>query len=519
VLPILFACVVGRASHAILIWRLGRGEKIGTLDMLASSTSLTNTFTSQVKLRILSILGVGLLALWTLSPFGGQACLRQMSTSENVTTHDFPFVYFAPAGDTRYLGMASNNSQYAIVDSTFISALLASAATKASPRDPWGNVKIPKIEDYESTTVSDEDGWFDHDLNRTTNVYASLVGVPMNWPGAPSNASFAMTIETAYLSLDCPIVGRPQNDDLLKGPFVATWNGTGSSVYIKNMADVRQPGDATLEPLSFVYWDWGTQASQCSLTTTYIEARVQCSSASACGVSRLRRSKLNHRAPEHTLLDRRSKENFFEHFTGLMHEYAPYTTPVQNYLIIPDNPVPYVRQPENHIPTNDVFATRLGQLMNGYWSCLQGYTTIAAGVPIGTDTLIQDVYVTSASNGTYSTSEAVIQAHYAWVVTLAVASMAMIIASLVSPLARYFQKSPDLMLNISSLATRDSPFMALPPSGSFLGASDRARLVKDIRVRFGDVKADADVGRLAIGTLDLPGVPGVMPVRRKRLYM
>jgi hypothetical protein len=272
--------------------------------MLASSTSLTNTFTSQVKLRILSILGLGLLALWMLSPFGGQACLRQMSTSENVTTHDFPFVYFAPAGDIRYLGMASNNSKYAIVDGTFISALLASAAIKASPRDPWGNVKIPKIEDYESTTVSDEDGWFDHDLNRTTNVYASLVGVPMTWPGAPSNASFAMTIETAYLSLDYPIVGRPQNDDLLKGPFVATWNGTGSSVYIKNMADMRQPGDATLEPLSFVYRDWGfTQASQCSPTTTYIEARVQCSSASTCGVARLRRSRLNHPVRGYTLLD------------------------------------------------------------------------------------------------------------------------------------------------------------------------------------------------------------------------
>jgi hypothetical protein len=511
VFPILFACVVGRASHPILVWRLGRGEKIGTLDMLASSTSLTNTFTSQVKLRILSILGLGLLAIWMLSPFGGQACLRQMSTADNVTTHDFPFVHFAPAGDLSYLGMASTDSQYAIVDGTFISALLASAAIKASPRDPWGNVKIPKIEDYESTTVSDEDGWFDHDLNRTTNVYASLVGVSLAWIPVSIDASLAMSIETLYLSLDCPIVGRPRGDFSVAN---ASYGGTGSEVFLPH-------ADSALELLNFTPLDWGmTEVSQCSLTTTYIEARVQCSSASACGVSRLRRSKLNHPAPDYTLLEKwRNKETFFVHFTGLMHGHVSQATPVQNYLIIPDNPVPYVVESENHIPTNDVFATRLGQLMNGYWPCLQGYTAIAAGVPIGTDTSYQEVYVTSASNGTYSTGEAVIQAHYAWVVTLAVASMAMIIASLVSPLARYFQKSPDLMLNISSLATRDSPFVALPPSGSFLGASDRARLVKDIRVRFGDVKADADVGRLAIGTLDLPGVPGVMPVRRKRLYV
>ena len=46
VFPILFACVVGRAAHAVLLWRLERGERIGVLDLLAGSTSLTSTVTS-----------------------------------------------------------------------------------------------------------------------------------------------------------------------------------------------------------------------------------------------------------------------------------------------------------------------------------------------------------------------------------------------------------------------------------------------------------------------------------------
>jgi hypothetical protein len=524
VFPILFACVVGRASHAILVWRLGRGEKIGTLDMLASSTSLTNTFTSQLKLRILSILGIGLLALWTLSPFGGQACLRQMSTSEAVTTERLPFAYFAPEGNLEHVEMGSTTSQFAIIDGTFISALLASAAIKASSLDPWGNIKVPKIEDYENTTVSDGNGWFDHDVNSTTNVYASLVGVPLAWTAAPSDASFDMIIETAYLSLDCPIVNGSRDDLSQRN---VSCSGATSAVFLPETNGSRNREDATLKPMNFTYLDWGmTGVSQCLLATTYIEARVQCSSVSACGVSRLRRSRLDHPVPGFTLLDTPSSgafqntDIFFQHFIQLMAGHPSQASPVQNYLIIPDNPVPYVMESENHIPSNEVFATRLGQLMNGYWSCLQGYYTITAGITFDPDKSSQESYNTSSlSNGSYSTRENVIQAHYAWVVTLTVASMAMIIASLVSPLAKYFQKSPDLMLNISSLATRDSLFVALPSSGSFLGASDRARLVKDIRVRFGNVKADADVGRLAIGTLDLPGVPGVMPVRRKRLYM
>lgn len=75
------------------------------------------------------------------------------------------------------------------------------------------------------------------------------------------------------------------------------------------------------------------------------------------------------------------------------------------------------------------------------------------------------------------------------------------------------------MLNIFSLATRGSPFVALPLSGSYMDDSDRARLVKSCRVRFGDVEPEAEAGRLAIGTLDLLGVPGVVPVQMKRLYV
>jgi hypothetical protein len=524
VFPILFACVVGRASHAILVWRLGRGEKIGTLDMLASSTSLTNTFTSQVKLRILSILGIGLLALWALSPFGGQACLRQMSTSENVTTHDFPFVYFAPEGDLGHVEMASTANQFAIIDGTFISSLIASAAIKASPVDQWGNFKIPKIETYERYAVPDTEGWFDRDINVT---YSSLVGIPMTWSDPDRVAQYAMEIETAYLSLDCPIVGRPQDYKDYRMRSSLNASGSTSAVYVANYVWPRLNNDSTLKPIEFTYWDWGlTGASQCSITTTYVEAKVQCSSASTCGVSRMRRSRLNHPVRGYTLLDstprgaQRNMRIFFEHFTGLMNGHPAQSGPVQNYLLRPENPVASLADSEAEVPSNETFATRLEQLFNGYWACLQGYTAISAGVKFDTDISLGDMSgVTQVSNSTYSTRENVVQAHNAWVVTLAVASMAMIIASLVSPLARYFQKSPDLMLNISSLATRDSPFVALPPSGSFLGASDRARVVKDIRVRFGDVKADADVGRLAIGTLDLPGVPRVMPVRRKRLYV
>lgn len=74
----LFAAVLGRAAHSVLIWRMERGERIGVLDILAESTFLTSTVTSQLQLRMIRFLGVALVAIWALSPLDGQASFRQL---------------------------------------------------------------------------------------------------------------------------------------------------------------------------------------------------------------------------------------------------------------------------------------------------------------------------------------------------------------------------------------------------------------------------------------------------------
>jgi hypothetical protein len=70
---LLFAAIIGRLAHTVLLWRLEKGARIGLLDTLAGSTSLTSTVTSQIQLRTISILGFGIVLLWLLLPLGGQA--------------------------------------------------------------------------------------------------------------------------------------------------------------------------------------------------------------------------------------------------------------------------------------------------------------------------------------------------------------------------------------------------------------------------------------------------------------
>lgn len=181
VFPILFACVLGRASHSILMWRLERGERNGVLDILAGSTSLTSTVTSQLKLRMISILGLDLVAIWALSPVGGQACLRQMSQGHNITTHAASFTYMV---QKNYLGRFDTTdrvSLYPALSAVFNAALLGPPEVKSSPRDAWGNVKIPRPEDYGHSRLADDGGWFD--TKGRPLFYASLLRVPIYGTG------------------------------------------------------------------------------------------------------------------------------------------------------------------------------------------------------------------------------------------------------------------------------------------------------------------------------------------------
>ena len=55
----------------------------------------------------------------------------------------------------------------------------------------------------------------------------------------------------------------------------------------------------------------------------------------------------------------------------------------------------------------------------------------------------------------------------------------------------------------------------LQPRGSYLDGSERARLVRNVRVKLGDVAQDEEVGHIAIGTV---GEKPIARLQSSRLY-
>ncbi|KAM0151952.1 hypothetical protein ACHAPG_007959 [Botrytis cinerea] len=512
VFPILFASVIARATHAILLWRLEKGEDIGVLDVLAGSTSLASTVISQLKLRIFSFVGIPLIVIWALSPIGGQASFRQLTISKKMLLDSTQSYYMISTGSMPFLQFLPIISWFSIVNAIFMSSVMGPPTTKSSPSDIWGNVKIPYIERYENGATPDSKGWFS--VNYTNSIYSSLVGVPISG----LDSSFADSTTGRQCSL-------PNGVD----PIGAT--GSGASIWSFDNNTERVNLDPTsLTARTFTYLSWGpTAGSNCTITSTYVEVAVTCRSSSTCTITKIRRSRLSNPPAAYSLLETKMKPFpnpyggnnnwwlFSANFVNSINDYgASDTTVVQGYLLSPDDPLSSsmgingVRNDKSTV-TNDVYAERLGQLMNTYWTCMNGLHAISGGMTTATAFMpganLSDENVvrvnSSSTNVVHSRSIEVIQCQIVWMIALLATSTVLILASLVNPIIRYFlAKVPDIDLNISSLATRNNPYITLPPNGTSLGASERSKLLKDVRVMFGDVNGTREIGKLAIATCE-----------------
>lgn len=76
--------------------------------------------------------------------------------------------------------------------------------------------------------------------------------------------------------------------------------------------------------------------------------------------------------------------------------------------------------------------------------------------------------------------------------------------------------APDMMGFVTSL-TYSTRHVRLPSSGGTLGAMERARLLKNVRVRIGDVNVDKEVGHVVFGTLDEKSSIGRLDERKRYL--
>ena len=568
VFPILFALILGRATHTILRWRLERGEHIGVLDTLAASTSLTSTVVSQFQLRAISAFGIVLVSVWALSPIGGQASIRQMTIGTKNTTQLSDFDYFVHNG--YFVGFldSGRDSSRELVNTLFVSAIIGSIASKSSWVDIWGNVKIPRIEHYEAKTVPDSEGWFDT-VGGSLDSYTSAIGIPMSGMNSTDFVDYKTSIQTPYLQTTCSFTKSSDRERYLYPAVpqgMVNFTGPGAVIMFDNETQMRRaysdPED--LDQFQFRYltrlWNMNNHQLDCNISTSYVETEINCLNSTLCMATKIRRSRLDTPPAAWTMLDLHwdNPTYLFTEVLNSVRGRSGWPTLLDRYMSNPDSLVKLsgnATLASVPLTTEENYSVRMSQLLNSYFTIINGLYTIAGGLnnetadftnktasfmrpvnskndtrykpdeilwyqflPTGASASLLKGRVWSA-RGTKGTSKEVIIAHKPWVITLCITSIVLIFASLVSPLIHlFFIRGPEVLMNISSLATRHNPYIPLPDGGTHLGASARAQLLKRLEVRFGDIEGGSNVGRLVIGALKDAGEQDLTRVKKGRLY-
>jgi hypothetical protein len=132
-------------------------------------------------------------------------------------------------------------------------------------------------------------------------------------------------------------------------------------------------------------------------------------------------------------------------------------------------------------------------------------SAVAAGLP----------FIPAKTTATVTERTAVFVCKFEWLGVLLLASAALFLMGAVSLwLQLRSTLAPDMLRYVASM-TYANPHFLTPPGGTSLSGMERAKLLRDVRVRIGDIKGDCDVGEVAFVAVD---DVETRELQRQRLY-
>jgi len=285
----------------------------------------------------------------------------------------------------------------------------------------------------------------------------------------------------------------------------------------------------------------------CSLSQIHVEAMVNCTK-SQCGVGKIRKSLTDTRPSALTGLD---FYNIMSLYLGTLPRTVSQgvgSTPTERFLYssldpvfsqlsgnLDDSLVAELTVDLSLVPS-DVFSRRLSLILNTYYQLSVAPAGYTGDLPqnlslYGPDTLpVSDVdkylpsnmsvsnssffdwvpvfavqlskkpvgvpFIGATTNATVIHRQQIFVCNFGWLALLFTASGAIFITGFAGLLLKKRTLAPELFGFVTSM-TYENPYVRLPEGGNVLDAMERARLLRDMKVRIADVRVDDDVGHVA----------------------
>jgi hypothetical protein len=126
------------------------------LEHVIGSQTLVATVANALNFRSFNLITLGLVALWALSPLGGQSALRLLHET-NTTSTSHHSVFYADVDASSRLPIGGNNvDDFNRVNSVVSTSLMTASTLEWAPVDTWNHPKIPRVEELEQAENTNE---------------------------------------------------------------------------------------------------------------------------------------------------------------------------------------------------------------------------------------------------------------------------------------------------------------------------------------------------------------------------
>lgn len=267
----------------------------------------------------------------------------------------------------------------------------------------------------------------------------------------------------------------------------------------------------------------------CTVSQVYVEAQILCQIGS-CHVAAMRPS------VRYAMRDANLTPLEYEITTYNMFKAFPFATgdlhsgdAAASELYIRGIDMPFGLSssdaPKLTTISNGEFATKLGLLLNTYYQISLTPLSFTGELPDPDDDVwgltepresgyhSSRAFYPMYTNSTITVYHSIYVCNYLWLGLLMASSVALLTLGILGTVLEKRCRAPDIMGYVSS-QTYDNPYVILPPGGSAMGAMERARLLRDVRVKIGDARHKEDVGHVVFATLDGKGDIGGLDMEK-----
>ncbi|KIW02632.1 uncharacterized protein PV09_06073 [Verruconis gallopava] len=535
IFPIAFSAIVARFMIVLAHAKLEAGARVLTLEHLLHSRSVFSTFTAALSLRSFHVITPLLLLLWALSPLGGQASLRIVSTQPayTIVPHNFTYLAYASAFSNEGEGSPSANLLTPI-NAAFTSALVTSKSSKEAHQDPYGNIKIPIYGSLPPSTGVDATEWREIADDGSKVTWSSLTGIPI--AGLPTTGISNFTMNTGYMYSTCNVDGEEADLNLLSLSNSTNYapsggySGANFAIAASFLTYLGAP------PANFTFRALASEdftanktltVANCTMSMEYVELQVRCDGAT-CKSLRARPAPTPATHIQSFYAEAAKKINLTDYtplnglaqpgvsVTSFWKNFVNSTNPsiacdtstcttsgIEGYLVDPNSPFSFTTTPLIWQQGNELISQRFTQLINTYWinSVAPRSTTGNFSGPTEAST---NAYNTDSFVGTIQTAQEVLKVNMVWLVILLVAAAAMFLCGIYSSLMGMRRRGPDILDSFTALL-RDNPYVQDEHYSSMEDASAQARRLRNTVVQLGDVRHADEVGHVAVGWANSTG--------------